>query len=106
MGHPSTEFVHPAEQSGSGGGAGWTDIKIIKAHTFLPQFVGMGSLEVWVTMSIDIPISLIICEDEYDIGSFGDSYEREKKEECENGLMHRDLINLFPCTQINQINRN
>ena len=80
MGDPGTELMHSAKQSGPGGGAGWTDVKIVKAHTFLPQFIGVGSLEVGVAMGIDIPISLIIGEDENDIRAFGDSQQRKKEE--------------------------
>ena len=88
MGHPGTELMHPAKQGGPGGGAGWADVKILKTHTFLPQFIGVGSLEVGVAMGIDIPISLIIGKDENDIRAFGDS-QQGKKEEGKNGLLHR-----------------
>ena len=88
MGYPSAELMHPAKQGGPGGGAGWTDVKIVKAHTFLPQFIGVGSLEVGVAMGIDIPISLIIGEDENDIRAFGDSQQGKKEEEGKNGLLH------------------
>ena len=89
MGHAATELMHPTQQSGPGGGAGWADVKIVKAHTFLPQFIGVGSLEVGVAMGIDIPISLIIGKDENDIWAFGDSQQGKKEEEGKNGLLHR-----------------
>ena len=89
MGHPGTELMHPAKQGGPGGGAGWADVKIVKAYTFLPQFIGVGSLEIGVTMGIDIPISLIIGKDENNIRAFGDSQQRKKKEKGKNGLVHR-----------------
>ena len=88
MGHPGAELMHSAKQSCPGGGAGWTDIKIVKAYTFLPQFIGVGSLEVGVAMGIDVPISLIIGKDENNIRAFGDS-QQGKKEEGKNGLLHR-----------------
>ena len=80
MGHPGTELMHPTKQSGPGRGAGWADVKIVKAHTFLPQFIGVGSLEVGVAMGIDIPISLIIGKDENNIRAFGDSQQGKKEE--------------------------
>ena len=80
MGHPGAELMHPAKQGGPGGGAGWADVKILKAHTFFPQFIGVGSLEVGVAMGIDIPISLIIGKDENNIRAFGNSQQGKKEE--------------------------
>jgi hypothetical protein len=72
--------MHPAKQGGTGGRARWAHIKIIKAYTFLPQFIGVRSFEIGVSMGIDIPISLIIGEDENNIGTFGNSQQGKKKE--------------------------
>ena len=80
MGHPGAELMHSTKQGGPGGGAGWTDVKIVQAHTFLTQFIGVGSLEVGVAMGIDVPISLIIGKDENNIRAFGDSQQGKKEE--------------------------
>jgi hypothetical protein len=97
VGYATAKLVHSGEQGSPGGGAGWADIEILKADTFLPQLVGVRSLQVGVAMGIDIPISLIVGQDENDVRLLGHAEQGNKEKKGEGWVIHSP--NYFPlCT--------
>lgn len=72
MGDTVSEFMHASEEGCPGGRAGRADVKIIETHAFSPQAVCVGSLEVGMPVGVDIPIALVIGEDEDDAWFFGE----------------------------------
>jgi hypothetical protein len=70
VGDAVLELVSPSQESASSGSAGRADMKICESER-----LGSESIEIWcfedgVSVCGDVAVSLVICEEEKDIGPF------------------------------------
>ena len=71
MGDAILEFMSTRQQGAPRRGTGRRDLEVREADALRVQLVEVRGLQHGVTVSADIAIPLVICEDEDDIGSFG-----------------------------------
>ena len=55
------------------------DIEIIETNTLRPKLVHIWSFQVWMPMSLNITIALIIRQNQDDVGLFGKAGEKTCK---------------------------
>jgi hypothetical protein len=70
VGDTIAELMHAGHQGRTSGGAGGADVEIVKAHALIVKAVRVWGAEQGVAVAGEVPVSLVIGEDEDDVGLF------------------------------------
>jgi hypothetical protein len=72
VGDPVAKLMHAGHERCPGRRAGGTDVKIVKAHALGTKSVGVGRLEVGMSVSVDVSVSLVIGKNENNVWLLGE----------------------------------
>lgn len=68
MGNAVAKLVPAGVQGGARRRTGWTDVKISEAHRFIAEAVEVGCLQDGIAMAGQVPVALVVAQDEDDVG--------------------------------------
>ena len=93
MGDPVLKRVPTCHDGGPGGGAGWADKKAGKAHALVIEGIEVRGLDPGMSVPAHRAVSLVVGDDQDDVGSFrvGEGSEPAEEEEKWEQLFHYDL---------------